>query len=57
MIASTSNKEVGQVDWNASFEGKSVVEMWTRFKTTLTQLCVTHDSRAMPRCRQITYQK
>ena len=36
------NKELGQVDWDASFDGKSVEEMWTCFKTTLMQLCVTH---------------
>ena len=36
------NKELGRVDWNGYFEGKSVEEMWTCFKTTLMQLCATH---------------
>jgi len=36
------NQELSQLDWNASFEGKSVEEMWTIFRTTLMKLCSVH---------------
>jgi len=35
-------KELGEIDWEVMFAGKTVEEMWTYFKRTLQTLCISH---------------